>query len=88
MGMGLSLLLVMAGAIMRFAVTVQGHGFNMHTTGVILMIVGAVGVLLSIVFWASWGGFGRRAVADGSVAVNVSGDRPVERERDVQDTRR
>lgn len=88
MGIGLSLLLVMAGAIMRFAVTVQGHGFNMHTTGVILMIVGAVGVLLSIVFWASWGGFGRRAAADGSVAVNVSSDRPVERERDVQDTRR
>jgi hypothetical protein len=88
MGIGLSLLLVMAGAIMRFAVTVQGHGFNMHTTGVILMVVGAIGVVLSIVFWASWGGFGRRTAAERSVAVNVSGDRPVERERDVQDTRR
>jgi len=87
MGIGLSLLLVMAGAIMRFAVTVQGHGFNMHTTGVILMIVGAVGVLLSIVFWASWGGFGRRSAAEGSVAINVDRGRPVERERDVQDTR-
>lgn len=44
---------------MRFAVTVQGHGFNVHTTGVVLMIVGAVGAVLSIAFWASWGGFGR-----------------------------
>jgi hypothetical protein len=50
---------------MRFAVTAQGHGFNVHTTGVVLLIVGAIGALLSIGFWASWGGFGhtgRRAV--------------------------
>lgn len=88
MGIAFSLLLVMAGAIMRFAVTVQGHGFNMHTTGVILMVVGAVGVVLSMVFWASWGGFGRRPAAEGSViAVNTTSDRPVARERDVQDTR-
>jgi hypothetical protein len=89
MGIAFSLLIAAAGAIMRFAVTVHGHGFNVHTTGLILMIVGAVGVLLSIMFWASWGGFGRRAAGgDGSVAVTVSGDRPVARERDVEDTRR
>jgi len=65
MGIALSLLLVAAGAIMRFAVTVQGHGFNVHTTGLILIAVGAVGVLLSLVFWASWGGFSRRPAAVG-----------------------
>jgi len=58
MGIVTSMFLIAAGAIMRFAVTVQGHGFNVHTTGVVLMIVGGVGAVLSIAFWASWGGFG------------------------------
>jgi hypothetical protein len=64
MGIVTSMFLVAAGAVMRFAVTVHGHGFNVHTTGVVLMIVGAVGAVMSIAFWASWGGFGhyRRAV--------------------------
>jgi hypothetical protein len=85
MGIALSLLLVAAGAIMRFAVTVQGHGFNVHTTGLILMAVGAAGVLLSLIFWASWGGFSRRPAAAGPMPER---ERLVERERDVQDTRR
>jgi len=88
MGIALSLLLVAAGAIMRFAVTVQGHGFNVHTTGLILMAVGGVGVLLSLVFWSRWGGFSRRPAAVASTPASVEGERPVERERDVQDTRR
>jgi hypothetical protein len=87
MGIALSLLLVAAGAIMRFAVTVQGHGFNVHTTGLILMAVGGVGVLLSLIFWASWGGFSRRPAAVGPATTGVDRERPVERERDVQDTR-
>jgi hypothetical protein len=60
MGMVASMFLIAVGAIMRFAVTAQGKGFSVHTTGVVLMIVGIVGALLSIVYWASWGGFGRR----------------------------
>ena len=58
MGIVTSMFLIAAGAIMRFAVTAQGHGFNVHTAGVVLIIVGVVGALLSIGFWASWGGFG------------------------------
>ena len=89
MGIALSLLLVAAGAIMRFAVTVQGHGFNVHTTGLILMAVGGAGVLLSLVFWASWGGFRRRPADAGPATTRADGQRrPVDRERDVQDTRR
>jgi len=64
MGITTSLFLIAAGAIMRFAVTAQADGFSVHTVGVILMIVGIVGALLSIVFWASWGGFGRRTVVE------------------------
>ncbi len=50
MGIVASMLLIAVGAVMRFAVTVQGHGFNVHTTGVILLIVGVVGAVLSIAF--------------------------------------
>ena len=64
MGITTSLLLIAAGAIMRFAVTAQATGFSVHTVGVILMIVGIVGAILSIGFWASWGGFSRRTVVE------------------------
>lgn len=51
MGIGGSLVLIAAGAILRFAVTVHNpHGFNIHTAGVILMIVGAIGLLASAVW--------------------------------------
>jgi hypothetical protein len=89
MGIVVSLLLIAVGAIMRFAVTVQGHGFNVHTTGVILIIVGILGAILSIAYWASWGGFGgggvwRRTTVVGTEAPVVSTDRTVVREREVQ----
>ena len=58
MGITTSMILIAAGAIMRFAVTAQANGFSVHTVGVILMIVGGVGLLLSAEFWNSWGGFG------------------------------
>ena len=58
MGVGTGLFLFAVGAILRFAITVSTTGFNIHTIGVILMIVGAVGFLISLFFWGSWGGFG------------------------------
>jgi hypothetical protein len=60
MGIGVSLLLIAAGAIMAFAVHVTGNGFNVHTVGIILLVVGAIGALISLIFWSSWGGFGGR----------------------------
>jgi hypothetical protein len=42
------------------AVNASVSGVNIHTVGVILLIVGAVGVATSLVFWSSWGGFGGR----------------------------
>jgi hypothetical protein len=58
MGIGTSLFLIAVGAILDFAVNVSNtQGFNIHTIGVILMVVGAIGVVLSLVFWSSWGGF-------------------------------
>ena len=58
MGVGTSIVLIAAGAILRFAVSVTTTGFNLHSIGLILMIVGALSLVLSITFWSSWGGFG------------------------------
>jgi hypothetical protein len=58
MGMGVSLVLVAVGAVLAFAVHVTGNGFNIHTIGIILLVVGAIGALTSMIFWSSWGGFG------------------------------
>lgn len=47
-GIGASLLLVAVGAILKWAVTVHNpHGFNINTAGVILLIVGAVGLVIT-----------------------------------------
>ena len=58
MGIGVSLLLVAVGAGLAFAVHVSGHGFNIQTIGIILLVVGAIGGVLSMIFWSSWGGVG------------------------------
>ncbi len=60
MGIGVSLILIAVGAILAFAVTVEADGFDINTIGVILMIVGLLGLVLSLIFWSSWGGFGGR----------------------------
>jgi hypothetical protein len=57
MGIGVSLLLVAVGAVLAFAVNATVNGLDLVTVGWILMIVGGVGVLLSLIFWSSWGGF-------------------------------
>ena len=58
MGIGVSLLLIAAGAILTWAVTATVSGVSIHTIGVILMVVGIIGLLLSLMFWSSWGGPG------------------------------
>jgi len=60
MGISGSLILIAVGAVLRFAITADVEGVNLGTIGVILMIVGAAGIVLSLVFWGSWGGFNRR----------------------------
>lgn len=52
-GIGGSLFLVALGAILYWAVTVEGEGFNINTIGLILMIVGAVGLILTLLMSAS-----------------------------------
>ena len=75
MGVGTSIFLIAVGAILRYAVTTTVSGVNIQTVGDILMVVGVLGLILSLIFWSSWGGFGgaRRAGVE----------RTVVRDRDV-----
>ena len=59
MGITASLILIAAGAILTWAVTADVSGVDLNTVGVILMVVGIVGGLISVIFWSTWGGFGR-----------------------------
>jgi len=59
MGIGVSLILTAAGAILIWAVHVHVGGVDLRTIGWILFVVGIAGALLSLMFWSSWGGFGR-----------------------------
>jgi hypothetical protein len=56
MGLGVSLFVIAVGAILTWAVNASVSGLELNTIGVILMIVGVVGLVLSIIFWSSWGG--------------------------------
>ncbi len=58
MGLGVGLILAAVGAVLAFAVNTTVSGVNIHTIGWILLIVGIVGILLSLVFWSSWAGPG------------------------------
>ena len=53
-GMVFSMISIAAGAVMYWAVTsTQGHGFRLSTVGVILMVVGVVGLIISSVIFAT-----------------------------------
>ncbi|MGA7097760.1 MAG: hypothetical protein WB245_09360 [Acidimicrobiia bacterium] len=47
-GIGVSLLLIAVGAILTWAVSVDAEGFNINTIGLILLVVGVVGLLISL----------------------------------------
>ena len=60
MGIGVSIFLLAIGAILTFALDVTVSGINLDTVGVILMIVGVIGLVMSMMFWNTWGGFAGR----------------------------
>jgi sulfite exporter TauE/SafE len=62
MGIGTSLFLVAVGAILRFAVNVTAKGFNLHSIGVILIVVGIIGLLISLLSMTVWSERRRRDV--------------------------
>ncbi len=56
MRLGTAIVLLALGAILTFAVEVDINGLDLQVVGWILMIVGALGFVLSMIFWSSWGG--------------------------------
>ena len=60
MGIGASLFLIALGAILVWGVSAEVGGMDVDAIGWILLVVGALGALLSMIFWSSWGGFNRR----------------------------
>ena len=72
----LSILLLAAGAILTFAVERDAEGVNLDTVGIILMVVGAVGLLASVAR-GSWLGFSQSRTRQ----VSPDGRTVIERER-------
>jgi hypothetical protein len=54
MGIGTSLFLIALGAILKFAVTDAISGVDLSTIGVILMVVGIAGLLISLLYTLAW----------------------------------
>lgn len=50
MPLGTSIFLIAVGAILRYAVTAHISGISLTTVGLILMIVGAAGLVLSLLY--------------------------------------
>ena len=54
MSLGVSIFLLVVGAILAFAVDVTTSGFSINTVGIILMIAGALGLVLSLLSCSSF----------------------------------
>ena len=74
MSIGTSLFLIAVGAILRYAVNESISGIELKTVGLILMIVGVIGLILSVLYMLLW-----RDRGDG-----VAREREVVRDRDVR----
>jgi hypothetical protein len=52
-GIGGSLVLIALGAILYWAVSVEAEGFNINMIGLILLVVGVIGLVLTLIMTAS-----------------------------------
>jgi hypothetical protein len=48
MGIGVSIFFIAAGAILTFAVDATVSGLDLDVVGIVLMVVGAIGLLVSL----------------------------------------
>ena len=70
MGIGVSIFLIALGAILTFAVNATVSGIDINTIGVILMVAGALGLIVTLLVW------GPRHRRAGVVEERVVDDRP------------
>jgi hypothetical protein len=59
---GTSIVVIAAGAILRYAVTANVEGVSLRVVGLILIILGGIGLFLSVIYMFAWGPWHRRAV--------------------------
>ncbi len=89
MTVGVSLLLVAAGAILIWGVTGEASGIDVDAIGVILIVVGIIGFVLSLLFWERWGWGGptrrRTAYVEGEAPVQRQTVEPVQRRTVVEE---
>lgn len=64
MGIGVSVFLLVVGAILTFAVDVTTSGFSINTVGIILMVGGVIGLLFSLLVWSRRGPVGGGTVIE------------------------
>ena len=74
------IVLVVVGAIMRFAISAQVSGFNIHTAGIILLLVGIGLIVLSLLILAL--GSRSRSTTRTDVRVTPSGEQRTEQQDD------
>jgi membrane-bound ClpP family serine protease len=70
--LGLGIVLLIVGALMRYAVTATTEGFNINTAGVILLWAGVVAFILGVTFMIA--GSQRRSTTQSSVQQTASGE--------------
>jgi hypothetical protein len=71
---------VVVGAIMRYAVSLDPDGFDVHTAGVIILLVGIAAIIAGVLF-LTVGGKSRSTVRDSVVQTPGGGTERVQ-ERD------
>ena len=79
MSLGASLFLLAVGAILTFAVEAEVAGLDINTVGIILMVIGGIGLLLSLMWMQRSRSAGTRTV----VREEQPRERVVEERRDV-----
>jgi cation transporter-like permease len=60
MTIGTSIVLIAIGAILKYAVTAHVSGIDLQTVGTILMLVGILGLILSLIYTFAWSSGARR----------------------------
>jgi hypothetical protein len=78
MGIGTSIFLIAVGAILRYAVTADVQGIEIATVGTILLVVGVVGLIISLLYLTLWADRTRGVAVDRAV---VPPEREITRER-------
>ncbi len=88
MGIGVSIFLIALGAILAFAVNVSSGGIDLNTIGVILMVVGVIGLAVTMLILngggGGWYGGGRRTTVVEDAYVDEVDPAPVNRRRVVR----